>query len=77
MSQKVPAVSQKASSDDISGTKRGSKDPLVSNRPEKILQKKFFKKIKNGPKLSQMVKNCQIGQNGRKWSKWPKMVKMV
>ena len=27
--------SQKASSDDISGTKRGSIDPLVSKRPEK------------------------------------------
>ena len=29
------AVSQKASSDDISGTKRGTIDPLVSKRPEK------------------------------------------
>ena len=28
-------VSQKASSDDISGTKRGTIDPLVSKRPEK------------------------------------------
>ena len=27
--------SQKASSDDISGTKRGTIDPLVSKRPEK------------------------------------------
>ena len=31
----APAVSQKASSDDISGTKRGTIDPLVSKRPEK------------------------------------------
>ena len=34
----IPAaapVSQKASSDDISGTKRGTIDPLVSKRPEK------------------------------------------
>ena len=29
------AVSQKASSDDISGTKRGTIDPLVSKQPEK------------------------------------------
>ena len=29
-----PAPSQKASSDDISGTKRGTIDPLVSKRPE-------------------------------------------
>ena len=33
------APSQKASSDDISGTKRGSIDPLVSNRPEKDSKK--------------------------------------
>ena len=31
----APAPSQKASSDDISGTKRGIIDPLVSKRPEK------------------------------------------
>ena len=30
-----PAVSQKAPSDDISGTKRGTIDPLMSKRPEK------------------------------------------
>ena len=30
-----PAPSQKAPSDDISGTKRGTIDPLVSKRPEK------------------------------------------
>ena len=35
--------SQKASSDDISGTKRGTIDPLVSRRPEKILNKKIKK----------------------------------
>ena len=35
------APSQKASSDDISGTKRGTIDPLVSKRPEKILNKKI------------------------------------
>ena len=29
------APSQKASSDNISGTKRGTIDPLVSKRPEK------------------------------------------
>ena len=33
--------SQKASSDDISGTKRGTVDPLVSKQPEKILKKKI------------------------------------
>ena len=38
------APSQKASSDDISGTKRGTIDPLVSKRPEKILNKKLKKK---------------------------------
>ena len=31
--------SQKASSDDISGTKRGTVDPLVSKRPEKNSEK--------------------------------------
>ena len=33
-------LSQKASSGDISGTKRDIIDPLVSKRPEKILNKK-------------------------------------
>ena len=55
-----PAVSQKASSDDISGTKRGTIDPLVSTRPEKHSDKKKRKKrkkmVKNGQKLSKMVK---------------------
>ena len=37
----APPPSQKASSDDISGTKRGTIDPLVSKRPEKILNKKI------------------------------------
>ena len=37
-------TSQKASSGDISGTKRGIIDPLVSKRPEKILNKKILKK---------------------------------
>ena len=36
-------VSQKASSDDISGTKRGTIDPLVSKQTEKILNKKIKK----------------------------------
>ena len=40
----APAVSQKASSDDIEGTKRGRIDPLVSKQPEKILNKKVKKK---------------------------------
>ena len=31
----APASSQKAHFDDISGTKRGTIDPLVSKRPEK------------------------------------------
>ena len=35
------ALSQKASSDEISGTKRGTIDLLVSKRPEKILSKKI------------------------------------
>ena len=35
------APSQKASSDDISGTKRGTIDPLVSKQPEKIQNKKI------------------------------------
>ena len=33
----APAPSQKASSDDNSGTNRGTVDPLVSKRLEKIL----------------------------------------
>ena len=35
------APPQKASSSNISGTKRGTIDPLVSKRPEKILNKKI------------------------------------
>ena len=62
-----PPPSQKASSDDISGTKRGTIDPLVSKRPEKVLNKKIQNSKKN-------VKN---GQTWSKWSKWSKMVKMV
>ena len=49
-------VSQKASSDDISGTKRGTIDPLVSKRPEKILNKKIKKKRKKWSKMVKMVK---------------------
>ena len=59
--------SQKASSGDISGTKRGIIDPLVSKRPENILNKK----IQNKKKMLKMVKN------GQKWSKMVKMVNMV
>ena len=83
--------SQKASHGDISGTKLGIIDPLVSKRPEKILNKKSKKKqlktVKNGQngqnglKLSKMVPNgpkwSQSVQNGEKWSKWRKMVKIV
>ena len=35
------APSQKAHFDNISGTKRGTIDPLVSKRPEQILKKKI------------------------------------
>ena len=77
----APPPSQKASSDDISGTKRGTIDPLVSKRPEKILNKKIQnskKKCQKWSKMSKMVKN---GQNGPKWSKMvpngPKSSKMV
>ena len=46
----IPATasSQKAHFDDISGTKRGTIDLLVSKRPEKILNKK----IQNSKKKS-------------------------
>ena len=47
----APAPSQKASSDDISGTKRGTIDPLVSKRPEKNSESENLKK-KN-------VENCK------------------
>ena len=74
------APSLKASSDDISETKPGTIDPLVSKRPETILNKKIQKK--KCRKWSKMVKNGQNGQNGLKWSKmvqngskWSKMVK--
>ena len=40
----APAVSQKASSDDISGTKRGTIDPLVCKRLEKNSEWKNQKK---------------------------------
>ena len=40
----APAPSQKAHFDNISGTKRGTIDPLVSKWPEKILNKKIKKK---------------------------------
>ena len=44
------ASSQKAHFDNISGTKRGTIDPLVSKRPEKILNKKIqnSKNVENG-----------------------------
>ena len=65
--------SQKAHFDNISGTKRGSIDPLVSKRPEKNseqenskVKKKMSKMVKNGQKWSKMVKNGQNGQNGLK-----------
>ena len=78
----TPTTSQIASSGDISGTKRGSIDPLVSKRPEKILDKKLKKKnVENGQKRSKTVKNGQNVQNGPKWSKMvqngEKTVKMV
>ena len=44
----APAPSQKASSDDILGTKRGTIDPLVSKRQEKILNTKIRKNIATG-----------------------------
>ena len=60
--------SQKAHFDDISGTKRGTIDPLVSKRPEKILNNK----------IQNSKKKCQkFVENGQKWSKTVKMVKMV
>ena len=46
--------SQKPSHGDILVTKRGIIDPLISKRPEKILNKKILGKF---------------GQNGLKWSK--------
>ena len=39
----TPAMSQKASSGDVSGTKRGIIDPLVSKRPEKFWIRKLKK----------------------------------
>ena len=67
-------MSQKAPRGDISGTKRGSIDPVVSKRPEKILNKNFnnkknnmVKTVKNGKKLSKWSK---MVPNGPKWSKW-------
>ena len=68
------APSQKAHFDNISGTKCGTIDPLVSKRPEKFWIRKFKiqkKNVENGQKWSKMVKN------GQKWSKMVKMVKMV
>ena len=50
------APSQKAHFDNISGTKRGTIDPLVSKRPEKILKKKIEeKKRKRWSKMVKMV----------------------
>ena len=64
----IPAPTNTTSSGDISGTKRGIIDPLVSKRPEKILNKKFKNKnyVKNGQKWQKWSK---INQNGSKWSK--------
>ena len=45
------AASQKAHFDNISGTKRGTIDPLVSKRPEKILNKKIQNSKKKMPKI--------------------------
>ena len=55
--------SQKASSDNISGTKRGTVDPLVSKRPEKILNKKIQKKRRK--KRSKMVKRARRTKSSR------------
>ena len=65
----------------ISGTKCGIIDPLVSKRPEKVLNKKIQSSKEKCRKWSKMVKNGQNGQNGLKWSKMvpngPKWFKMV
>ena len=50
------SLSQKPSHGDISGTKRGIIDPLVSKRPEKILNKKIQKEKK---KRRKNVRNGQ------------------
>ena len=55
--------SQKAHFDNISGTKRGTINPLVSKRPEKNLNKKIQNSKKICQKWSKMVKNGQNGQN--------------
>ena len=72
--------SQKASHGNISGTKGGIIDPLVSKRPENFLNKKKEK----CQKWSKMVQNSQNGQNCLKWSKtvqnggkWSNMVKIA
>ena len=54
--------SQKASSCNISGTRRGIIDSLVSKRQEKIL-------VPNGPKLYKMVQYGEKGEHDEKWSK--------
>ena len=57
----TPTTSQKASSGDISGTKRGSIDP--QNGP------KWFQMVQNGPKwskLSKWSKMVNIAKNGKK-----------
>ena len=67
----APAPSQKPSHGNISVTKRGIIDPLVSKRPEKVQKKKFSKKNKknNGQKWSKTVKMIKMVQIGPKWSK--------
>ena len=60
--------SQKASSGDISGTKRGIIDPPVSKRTGKTSEEENLKKKKNGQKLSKLVKLVKMVKNGPKWS---------
>ena len=68
----IPApVSQKAPSINISWTKRGSIDPLVSKMVKNGL---IGQNCQNRPKWFQIVQN---GQNRKKWSKWPKIVKIA
>ena len=81
----LSSSSQKQSHSDFSVTKRGIKDPLVSKRSEKVLnkkkkekrKKKMVNKCQNNQHRIKRSKMVQHGQNALKWSKMVKKVNMV
>ena len=76
--------SQKASHLDISGTNRGIIDPLVSNnrkkfwiRKLKIFCQKWSVMVQNGPKWWKIIKIVKMVNNGQKRQQMVKIAKKI